>query len=379
MPDRNARVWTGSEWESISSPVSSPNAIASYQSTAPSSPVTGQIWIDSDDGTIYVWSGSAWQNTAALPSQVGQSGRYLTTNGITASWGVIDISSKADLSSPIFTGTPTAPTAAVLTNTTQIATTAFVNAEIANDAVLNTGGSTITVSSGTTVPLTIQNNGTGNSFVVNDVASDTTPFVIDASGNVSVGGTSITLRDSASNGFVQVNSGNTTNTGFISFWNASSTRMGYVGYASNGSNGGMNLWTDTGNALSLGTNNAERMVIDSVGRIRIPAGGILEAPISTNAQTASYTLVLTDAGRLIEMNVGSANTVTIPLDSSVNFPIGTKIDIVQTGTGATQISPTSGVTLNSDGNKRTLNAQWAAASLVKRAANTWILIGNIKA
>lgn len=41
---------------------------------------------------------------------------------------------KSNLSSPTFTGTPAAPTAAVGTNTTQLATTAFVNAEIANDA-----------------------------------------------------------------------------------------------------------------------------------------------------------------------------------------------------------------------------------------------------
>jgi hypothetical protein len=58
------------------------------------------------------------------------------------------------------------------------------------DYVSTDGGSTITVASGVTVPLTIQNNGTGNSFIVNDVASDTTPFVIDASGNVGIGTTS---------------------------------------------------------------------------------------------------------------------------------------------------------------------------------------------
>jgi hypothetical protein len=40
---------------------------------------------------------------------------------------------KANLASPALTGTPTAPTAAATTNTTQIATTAFVNAEIAGD------------------------------------------------------------------------------------------------------------------------------------------------------------------------------------------------------------------------------------------------------
>jgi hypothetical protein len=57
--------------------------------------------------------------------------------------------------------------------------------------VSTSGGSTITVASGTTVPLTIQNNGTGNSFVVNDVASDTTPFVISANGSVFINGSTV--------------------------------------------------------------------------------------------------------------------------------------------------------------------------------------------
>jgi hypothetical protein len=56
------------------------------------------------------------------------------------------------------------------------------------------GGSTVTVASGATVPLTIQNNGTGNSFVVNDVASDTSNFVVDSSGNVGVGTGSPTAK-----------------------------------------------------------------------------------------------------------------------------------------------------------------------------------------
>ena len=44
-----------------------------------------------------------------------------------------DISAKANIASPTFTGTPAAPTAAVSTNTTQLATTAFVVAEIADE------------------------------------------------------------------------------------------------------------------------------------------------------------------------------------------------------------------------------------------------------
>lgn len=47
---------------------------------------------------------------------------------------------KANLASPALTGTPTTPTAAVGTSTTQVASTAFVNAEIANDAPTKTGG-----------------------------------------------------------------------------------------------------------------------------------------------------------------------------------------------------------------------------------------------
>lgn len=49
------------------------------------------------------------------------------------------LDAKAPLASPALTGTPTAPTATVGTNTTQLATTAFVNAEIANDAPSKTG------------------------------------------------------------------------------------------------------------------------------------------------------------------------------------------------------------------------------------------------
>ena len=56
-----------------------------------------------------------------------------------------------------------------------------------------TAAQTITVASGTAVPLTIQNNGTGNSFVINDVASDTTPFVVDSNGALGIG-TAPTVR-----------------------------------------------------------------------------------------------------------------------------------------------------------------------------------------
>ena len=47
------------------------------------------------------------------------------------------VNSKANLQSPTFTGTPAAPTAAAGTQTTQIATTAFVNTAVANIGTLS--------------------------------------------------------------------------------------------------------------------------------------------------------------------------------------------------------------------------------------------------
>jgi hypothetical protein len=73
---------------------------------------------------------------AAPTATVGTNTTQIATTAFVNAEIANDITGKADLASPALTGTPTAPTAAVGTNTTQLATTAFVNAEIANDATL---------------------------------------------------------------------------------------------------------------------------------------------------------------------------------------------------------------------------------------------------
>ena len=97
----------------------------------------------------------------------------------------------------------------------------------------------------------------------------------------------------------------------------------------------------------------------------------------TNRQTASYTLVLSDADKLIEMNVGSANNLTVPLNSSVAFSTGTQILLAQYGAGQTTIVATSGVTIRSNGAKLKLNAQYSGATLIKIDTNEWYLFGDI--
>jgi len=99
--------------------------------------------------------------------------------------------------------------------------------------------------------------------------------------------------------------------------------------------------------------------------------------VVTNRQTASYTLVLSDADKLVEMNVASANNLTVPLNSSVAFATGTQILLAQYGAGQTTIVATSGVTIRSNGAKLKLNAQYSGATLIKIAENEWYLFGDI--
>ena len=103
------------------------------------------------------------------------------------------------------------------------------------------------------------------------------------------------------------------------------------------------------------------------------------AMIAINAQTASYTAVLTDDGKLVTMSNASANTFTVPPNSSVAFGIGTQLNIAMLGAGSTSIVAGAGVTINSDGAKLTLNAQYAVATVVKTGTDEWFAVGNLKA
>jgi hypothetical protein len=130
----------------------------------------------------------------------------------------------------------------------------------------------------------------------------------------------------------------------------------------------------TGVATFLGTPssaNFASMITDEIG-----TGNVLLSDMATSAQSASYTLVLADKAKVVEMSVGSANNLTVPLNSSVAFPTGTQIHIVQTGSGQTTVVATGGVTINTATTLK-LRAQWSAATLIKRAENTWVLVGDL--
>lgn len=98
--------------------------------------------------------------------------------------------------------------------------------------------------------------------------------------------------------------------------------------------------------------------------------------IPINTRTANYTLALSDSGGMVRMNMATANTITVPPDSSVAWGTA-QIVISQAGIGQTTIQGGVGVTVNSYGAKFKTAGQYAGATLVRVGANTWTLYGTL--
>jgi hypothetical protein len=97
-----------------------------------------------------------------------------------------------------------------------------------------------------------------------------------------------------------------------------------------------------------------------------------------NAQSGtSYTFVLTDAGNACEFTNASAITVTVPPNSSVAFPVGTQIDVMQGGAGKVTFAQGAGVTIKSFSSNKSLAGQEVGGTLLKMATDTWRLMGNL--
>jgi hypothetical protein len=103
--------------------------------------------------------------------------------------------------------------------------------------------------------------------------------------------------------------------------------------------------------------------------------------LGINAQTGTtYTTVLADNGKLVTQTNASAIATTIPLNSSVAYPVGAQINIAQMGAGQVTISGAGGVTIASTGATATapkLRAQYSTATAVQTATDTWLIMGDI--
>ena len=102
-----------------------------------------------------------------------------------------------------------------------------------------------------------------------------------------------------------------------------------------------------------------------------------DTTISFNAQTGTtYTLVASDASKLVTTSNASAITVTIPADI---FAVGNIINVQSIGVGLTTISG-GAVTITSTGataSAPVLRAQYSAASIICTASNVFTVIGDL--
>ena len=107
------------------------------------------------------------------------------------------------------------------------------------------------------------------------------------------------------------------------------------------------------------------------------AGGV-EA---VNAQVGTtYTFVLTDRDDLVTASNASAQTYTIPLNSSVAFPTGSLVNLIQIGVGQVTVQGAGGVTVLSTGATAATpktRARYSVMTLIKAGTDTWYATGDV--
>jgi hypothetical protein len=252
-----------------------------------------------------------------------------------------------------------------------------------------TGATAVFTNSAPTTSIT-----TGTIWVDKDSTTITAnPFIptatINAKGDLLVGSAndSIVTLSSGTNG--QVLKANSATTSGLEWGTDNSYSAPTLGSTSIGSGAtvttvaGLTLTTPTITlSATTSTTNAQIAWVQATDKIVVGDGTIAvefaPSTILTNAQTSSYTLVAADKDKMVEMTVGSANNLTVPLNSSVPYPTGTQINILQAGSGQTTVVATGGVTINATPGLK-LRAQWSSATLIKRATDTWVLVGDLSA
>jgi hypothetical protein len=109
----------------------------------------------------------------------------------------------------------------------------------------------------------------------------------------------------------------------------------------------------------------------------------LTAPVinlSINPQTVAYELVLADNGKMVEVSSASAVTLSIPTNANQAFATGAQITILQTSTGQVTIAATDAGTTTVNGTPGLkLRAQWSSAVCIKRATDSWVVLGDLVA
>jgi len=176
-------------------------------------------------------------------------------------------------------------------------------------------------------------------------------------------------------GALSIGSGNITDTRVLTTTNLPTGDITAVtagsGLSGGGSSGGVTLSIDTAVTADLST--AQTFTNKTLTDPKIN--------LAINAQTGTtYTTVLADNNKLITQTNGSPITTTIPLNSSVAYPVGAQINITQLGAGQVTIVGAGGVTIVSTGATAATpktRAQYSIATAIQTATDNWLVVGDI--
>ncbi len=276
---------------------------------------------------------------------------------------------KAPLASPTLTGTPAAPTASPGVNTTQIATTAFVDAArvilVAADALkapLASPTLTGTPLSTTAAP------GTNTTQIATTAFVEAARVILAAADALKAPLASPTLTGTPLSTTASPGT-NTTQIATTAFVEAARVILAAA----------TALKADIASPTLTGTpaapTAAARTKTTQLATTDFVVGEVNTVNADTQTGT-TYTLVLTDAGKMVTMSNASAIALTVPTNASVAFPVNTRIDLLQLGAGQVTVSG-AGITFKSSGAKLKLTGQYSGATLWKEATDTWVLIGDI--
>jgi len=230
-------------------------------------------------------------------------------------------------------------------------------------------------------------------IVLKDAASTTLDGALVITGDLTVNGTnfaasatSITIEDN----MVQLahqNAANTVDLGLVVAYNDGAAK--HSGIVRDVSDAKWKLFKGVTTEPSTTVDFSEGSLDDLALNNLTAAGVVFTDGTQTKAGVPSLTPIvqksdsyslstLTHRDSLIEVSSTSGTTITIPAESSVNYPVGTTIDILQTNTGQVTIAGAAGVTVNATPGLK-LRTRWSSATLMKRAADTWVVYGDLTA
>jgi len=301
--------------------------------------------------------------SSILPSQLGNNGKFLTTNGSTLSWGSISLTGLVP-----YTGATQAVNLGAFdltVNGITVGRGAFssnTNTALGLDALKNNSSGLYNTATGYHSLRLLTSGFINTSYGFRVLNNLTTGSLNNAFGSQSLQGLTIGTY----NNVFGASNANTLVDGSYNTIIGSQINVGVVTLNNNiiladGQGNIKYRWDGVGNTIT--------------GDLTVT--GVFKETVTSNTQTASYSLLLADRGKLIQMNVASANTLTVPLESSINFPIGSKIDVTQFGAGATTITAAVGVTIRSFSAFLKLAGQYAGCTLVKIGTNEWHCYGNL--